>query len=388
MKEKLLYFDHNATTKVDARVLSVFIKASQENFANPSAREHSLGETSHRIVLKGLREIASVLDCKPQQITLTSGATEGINQALVSICNAASNRVTRLLVNPLEHKAVLSTCEYIERTGKAEVIWLKNTSTGDVLLDEVSSKAEFCDAIVVMAANNELGTIYPFEEIGKIAEKHNCHFVCDATQALGKIPFSFERSRASHMIGSAHKFYGPKGIGLLVSREPKQLKPLIYGGGQQDFRRSGTLNVPGLVGMAKALEISKLEGQEESTRIEKIRDHLQGRILQEFPEAIVLGNLINRLPGTLAVSFPGIPNDAVLARVSHRLAISTGSACTVGVEESSHVYRALGYGKEVVQGVLRISVGRFNTQEESTEAAALLIEAVRSTKEQLACLVA
>lgn len=380
MAKDSIYFDNNATTKIDPRVLKLLVGAYETSYANPSAREHEAGEQCNRLVRKALGIMAKELDCSPNQLTVTSGASESLNQILNSLCTPQASKPVRLLVNPLEHKAVLSTCKYLVECGRAEVSWLENNKNGEVSLSEIAAKAPICDAVVVMAANNELGTVYPVEEIGKIAEDHSCAYVCDASQAIGKIPFSFKSSRASYLVGSSHKFYGPKGIGFTISRDPNSLTPLIYGGGQQDSRRSGTLDLPSIVAMAGALEIATLEGAEERERIRGIRDYIQTELLRQVPEAIVLASAADRLPGTLAVSFRGVPNDAIVARVSDRLAISTGSACTVGVEEPSHVYSSLGLSTDIVVGMLRISVGRFNTLDEGKDAVDLLVRAAKDTR--------
>jgi cysteine desulfurase len=232
-----------------------------------------------------------------------------------------------------------------------------------------------------MAANNEIGNIYPLQAIGQIAKRHNIPLLCDGSQAVGKIPIQFAEWGITYLAISAHKLYGPKGVGALVVRKGHHLEPLIFGGGHQQGMRSGTLNVPGIAGLGEACRLRSLEMAEDEQAIAAKRDRLQNLLLANISGLVINGDTENRLAGNLHISIPGIPNTAVIARVRHQLAISTGSACTSGVEAPSHVLQALKLPEEVIEGSLRIGLGKFTTEEEVDQASCILTEAIEKIRQ-------
>lgn len=283
-----------------------------------------------------------------------------------------------MALSRLEHKAVLEVCKYFEKVGSVELVWLNNDAEGNLHLDEIADHCrEGIDGLIVMAANNELGTIYPINEIGNIAAQFAVPFFCDATQAIGKMSISFQDCKASYYVGSAHKFYGPRGIGVLIARKGAHLEPFIIGGGQQNGRRSGTLNVPAIVGFEKACEIAGKNIHPNNHYISNMRDYFEHEIKKIIPSSLMLGNKEMRLSGTSVISFRGIPNSALLSRIGHIIAISIGSACTSGVEEHSHVFRSLGLADDIIEGAIRVSLGKFNTKEEVDQAVMIIASSVQ-----------
>jgi cysteine desulfurase len=285
---------------------------------------------------------------------------------------------------PIEHKTVLDTGRALEKRGWAELIYLQVDSRGRLDLEHLEQVcAEGLSLLCVMAANNEIGNIYPIQKIGHIAQHYSIPFLCDGSQAIGKIPIQFEEWGITYLAISAHKFYGPKGIGALVVRKGYQLEPLIFGGGHQRGMRSGTLNVPGIVGLGEACRLCYLEIKEDEQKIATQRDRLQKLLQEKIPNLIVNGDVDSRLSGNLHISIPGIPNSAVIARVRHKLAISTGSACSSGVEAPSHVLQALSLPSDVVEGALRIGIGKFTTDADIDQAAEILCTAVSQVEQAL-----
>nr|WP_290439461.1 aminotransferase class V-fold PLP-dependent enzyme [Leptolyngbya sp. 'hensonii'] len=264
-------------------------------------------------------------------------------------------------------------------------VYLQVDSKGRLDLNHLEQVcAEGLSLLCVMAANNEIGNVYPIQKIGQIAQHYNIPFLCDASQAVGKIPIQFEEWGITFLSISAHKLYGPKGVGALVIRKGYQLEPLLFGGGQQKGIRPGTLNVPGVVGLGEACRLRSLEMDEDEGAIAAKRDKLQNLLLEKIPGLIINGDVEHRLAGNLHISVPGIPNSAIIARVRHQLAISTGSACSSGVEAPSHVFQTLNLPEDVIGGVLRIGIGKFTTYEEIEYAAAILYNAVCQIQQTLA----
>ncbi|MDY7014211.1 MAG: aminotransferase class V-fold PLP-dependent enzyme, partial [Cyanobacteriota bacterium] len=255
-------------------------------------------------------------------------------------------------------------------------------SQGRLNLDNIENVcATGISLLCVMAANNEIGNLYPIREIAQIARNYGVPFLCDASQAVGKIPINFADWGITYLALSAHKLYGPKGVGALVARRDSPLEPLIFGGGHQHGRRSGTLNVPGIVGLGEACRLRILEREEDENAIARLRDKLQTLLQTQIPDLIINGDRANRLAGNLHISIPDIPNSAIIARIRDRLAISTGSACSSGVEAPSHVLQALKLPSDVIEGALRIGLGKFTTEAECDRAAEILMGAVRQTRQ-------
>ena len=278
----------------------------------------------------------------------------------------------------------MDTCHALEKRGWAELIYLRVDSKGRLDLDDL---AQVCtkglSLLCVMAANNEIGNIYPIQAIAQIAQRHNIPFLCDASQAVGKIPIHFEEWGITYLAISAHKLYGPKGVGALVVRKGYHLEPLLFGGGHQKGMRSGTLNIPGIVGLGEACRLPSLEMEADEQAIATQRDRLQQLLLASIPNLVINGDIENRLAGNLHISVPNVPNSAIIARVRSKLAISTGSACTSGVETPSHVLRALGLSNELIEGALRIGLGKFTTDDDIIQAAEILSTTINQIREAM-----
>jgi cysteine desulfurase len=380
--KKPLYLDYHATTPTDSRVANLILHCMTEEFGNASSTDHEWGDRAEAIIKQSAKHVADLIGASPREILWTSGATESINLAIQGSLPPNPERPHRIALLPLEHKAVLDTCHALEKRGWAELIYLRVDSKGRLDLDDL---AQVCtkglSLLCVMAANNEIGNIYPIQAIAKIAQRHNIPFLCDASQSVGKIPIHFEEWGITYLAISAHKLYGPKGVGALVVRKGYHLEPLLFGGGHQKGMRSGTLNVPGIVGLGEACRLRSLEMEVDEQAIATLRDHLQQRLLESIPELVVNGDIENRLAGNLHISIPGVPNSAVIARVRSKLAISTGSACTSGIEAPSHVLRAIGLSDSSMEGALRIGLGKFTTDDDVNQAAEILSTAVKQIRE-------
>jgi cysteine desulfurase len=348
-----------------------------EEFGNASSTDHEWGDRAETAVKQAAKEVADLIGASPREIVWTSGATESINLAIQGSLAPNPMKPHRIGLMPIEHKAGLDACRALEKQGWAELVYLQVDSKGRLDLNHLEEVcAEGLSLLCVMVANNEIGNIYPIQKIGQIAQNYGIPFLCDGSQAVGKIPVQFEEWGITYLAISAHKFYGPKGVGALAVRRGYHLEPLIFGGGHQQGMRSGTLNVPGIVGLGEACRLRSLEMEEDERAIAAKRDRLQKMLLEKVPNLVVNGDIEDRLAGNLHISIPDIPNSAVIARIRHKLAISTGSACSSGVEAPSHVLQALSLPEEIVDGSLRIGIGKFTTEEEINGAAEILVEAV------------
>lgn len=385
MRHSQIYLDYHATTPVDPRVAEQVMRFMVKNFGNASSIDHVFGDKADKAVHEAAGCVAELVGSSAREVIFTSGATESLNLAIQG--SAITQTPYRIAVAPTEHKAVLDTCAALARQKRAEIVWLQVDSRAQLDLEHLEQVCrQGIHLLCVMAANNEVGTIYPIQQIGKIAQHYGIPFLCDGSQAVGKIPISFEEWGITFLAISGHKFYAPKGVGALVIKQGQRLEPLMYGGGHQRGIRSGTLNVPGIVGLGEACRLRSLEMAEDEQRIAQQRDWLQHLLQQGIPELVVNGDQSHRLAGNLHISIPGIPNSAVIARVRHQLAISTGSACSSGVEAPSHVLRAMQLPQEVMEGALRISLGKFTLDEEVEQAAEILISTIRKTRKILSSL--
>lgn len=377
-----IYLDYHATTPVDRRVADRIYHYMTQEFGNASSTDHYWGDRAEAAVKQAAKQVADLVGATPREIVWTSGATESINLAIQGRLAVNPEKPHRIALLPIEHKAVLDTCQAIEKRGWAELIFLQVDSKGRLDLDDLERVcAEGLSLLCVMAANNEIGNIYPVEAIAQIAQRYNIPFLCDGSQAVGKIPIQFAEWSITYLAISAHKLYGPKGVGALVVRKGHHLEPLLFGGGHQQGMRSGTLNVPGIVGLGEACRLRSLEMEEDERAIAAKRDRLQMLLLERVPSLIINSDTENRLAGNLHISVPGIPNSAIIARVRPHLAISTGSACSSGIEVPSHVLQALGLSETVVEGALRIGVGKFTTDEEINKTAHILINSAESIQQ-------
>jgi cysteine desulfurase len=373
-----IYMDNHATTRVDPRVVAALLPYFTEKFGNAASRNHSFGWAAEEAVENARGQVARLIGASPKEIIFTSGATESINLAIKGAVEAYGEKGNHIITQVTEHRAVLDTCKRLEKKG-CEVTVLDAGKDGLVDLDELRRAiTPKTILIAIMYANNEIGVVQPVEEIGKIAKERGVLFLSDAVQAVGKIPVSVQDDKIDLLALSAHKFYGPKGVGALYvrRRDPRvQLAALIDGGGHERGMRSGTLNVPGIVGMGKAAEICQSEMADEGQRLGALRDRLKEGILAGLPDIQINGSVQHRLPHNLNVSFAQVDGEALLMGIND-VAVSNGSACTSAKVEPSYVLRALGVPEELAHSSIRFGLGRFNTSEEVEYVIGRVVEVV------------
>jgi cysteine desulfurase len=359
--------DNHATTPLDKRVFDAMLPYFTEKFGNAASRNHSFGWEAEEAVDKARNQIATLINAKSKEIVFTSGATESDNLAIKGIVEFYKDKGNHVITCVTEHKAVLDSCRMLERTGKAAVTYLPVDRYGMVDPDAVRNAiTDKTVLITIMYANNEVGTIHPIREIGKIAKEKGIIFHCDAVQAAGKIPVDVERDGIDLASLSAHKIYGPKGVGALYvrSKGPRvRLTAQMDGGGHERGMRSGTLNVTGIVGLGKACELAQAEMAEENRRLLDLRSKLQAGIFEKLEDVTLNGHPTERLPGNLNLSFAYVEGESLLMGISD-VAVSSGSACTSATLEPSYVIRALGVSEELAHSSIRFGLGRFNTEEE------------------------
>lgn len=366
----MIYLDYNATTPVDRRVLEVMLPYFTEIYGNAASNDHEVGLTAKRAVDKAREQVAALINAKPEEIIFTSGATESDNIALFGVAQKYANKGDHIITCVTEHKAVLDCCQRLEKLGK-RITYLPVDHLG--LVDPEAVRQAITPQTIlisIMAANNEIGTIAPLAEIGKIARAHGVLFHTDAAQAVGHISLDVQAMQIDILSLSAHKVYGPKGVGALYRRRSNPgvlLEPVIYGGGHEKGIRSGTLNVPGIVGLGEALVLAKGEMQAEDTQFRRWTTHMLERFRAELGDVQLNGHPTQRLPHNLNVSFPGVESRGLIVKLKD-VAIATGSACTSAKTEPSHVIQALGFGDERAHSAIRISIGRFNTDVEVAQA--------------------
>lgn len=376
----MIYFDYHATTPTDPRVAQKVFAFMVDRFGNASSLEHSMGDRAKAAIDVAKEQIAALIQCKPQEIIFTSGATESLNLAIQGtvLSRERQGKSTHIAISTVEHKALLDICRNLEQQHRIALSYIPVNQQGDLNLQVLERLCQnSLDLLCIMAANNEVGTIYPIETIGTIAQTYNVPFLCDASQAVGKIPLHFQDWQISLLAFSGHKLYAPQGIGALIKRKNYSLEPILHGGGQQQGLRPGTLNLPGIVGLGEACALRQQEMATDEARIAIQRNRLQHYLQQAIPELVINGNLNDRLAGNLHISIPGIPNSAIVARLRDRLAISTGSACSSGTIAPSPVLQAMQLADPVIEGALRIGLGKFTTDSEIDQAAVLLIDAVQ-----------
>jgi cysteine desulfurase len=367
MLKKPVYMDNHATTRVDSRVLDAMLPYFTEKFGNAASRNHSFGWEAEEAVDRSRNQIAALIGAKSKEIIFTSGATESDNLAIKGVVEFYKDKGNHIITCVTEHKAVLDSCRALERAGKATVTYLPVDKYGMVDPDAVRRAiTDKTVLITIMWANNEIGTIHPIAEIGKIAKEKGIVFHCDAVQAIGKVPVDVEKAGVDLASITAHKIYGPKGIGAIYvrSKGPRvRLTPQMDGGGHERGMRSGTLNVPGIVGLGAACEISGMEMPDEAQRLIQLRSQLQAGLFERLDEIYVNGHPTERLPGNLNVSFAYVEGESLLMGIND-IAVSSGSACTSATLEPSYVIRALGIDDELAHSSIRFGLGRFNTLEE------------------------
>lgn len=361
-----IYLDHNATTPMDPRVLEAMIPYFTENFGNAASRNHSFGWQAEEAVDYAREQIAQLVGADPKEIIFTSGATEGDNLAIKGVYEMYASKGNHIITATTEHKAVLDTCKHLEKLG-AEVTYLEVQPDGLIDLKELEAAMRPTTILVaIMYANNEIGVIQPVKEISAIAKKHGALFFTDAVQAVGKIPVDVNKDGIDLMAFTAHKMYGPKGVGALyVRRKNPRVKVTaqLDGGGHERGMRSGTLNVPGIVGFGKACELARLEMAEDTARISKLRDKLENA-LKQIDESYVNGNPAHRLPHVSNISFKYVEGEGLMMGFNKDIALSSGSACTSASLEPSYVLKALGLGDDLAHSSLRFGLGRYTTEEQ------------------------
>lgn len=389
MSERI-YLDHNATTPVDKRVLAEMLPYFTDVFGNAASNDHDFGLEAKRAVDNARAEIAKTINARPDEIIFTSGATESDNIALFGVAAKYAHKGDHIITCVTEHKAILDCCQRLEEMGKS-ITYLPVDEYGRVNPDDVRQAITPRTILIsLIAANNEIGTLAPLAEIGSIAAKHGILFHTDAAQALGHIPLDVQATGIHIMSMSAHKVYGPKGIGALYRRRSNprvQLEPVIYGGGHERGLRSGTLNVPGIVGFGKAVQLARREMRAEDERFRAWTQYIYKRLADELGDIALNGHPTQRLPHTLNISIKGIESRAFIVQLKD-IALATGSACTSAKVEPSHVIEALGFGTERAHSAIRISVGRTNTDEQIDKAIEKIIGAVRELRAINAMLVA
>lgn len=373
-----IYLDGNSTTPVDPRVFEAMCPYFTEHFGNPSSKTHVFGWRAEEAVTLARERVAKLVHAEPKEVVWTSGTTESNNFALQGVVRALSKQGNHVVTCATEHRSVLEVLKALEPLGvNATVLSVDGNGTVDPqdVRDAITDKTIL---ISIMAANHEIGTIHPIADIGRIAKEKGVYFHVDAAQACGKIPIDVKAMGIDLLSMSAHKIYGPKGVGALWirSREPHvRIEPLLYGGGQESERRAGTLAVPNIVGMGRAFEIAGAEMEPEANRLTALRERLKSGLLEQIPKVLLNGHPTQRLPGNLNLSFLGYRSDALIPKIRD-VAISSGSACSSEKPEPSYVIRALGGPKERAVSSLRFGIGRFNTEEEIDFTIDRVVEAV------------
>ncbi len=369
--------DNQATTPLDPRVHEAMTPYFMEIFGNPHSKDHSFGWSAHEAVENARRKVASLVNADAREIIFMSGATESCNLALKGIAQMPQQRRNKIVTVATEHSCVLETCRELEKQGfNLEIIPV--SSDGLVSLQKVENAIDDETLIVsVMLANNEIGVIQPIAEIASVCKENGALLHCDATQAVGKIPVDVEELKIDFMSFSAHKFYGPKGIGALYSKWKllPRIKPVIHGGGQESKVRGGTLPVPNVVGFGEACNIAIEEIEKDMHHTKGLAVSLYESLRSRIPGIKLLGHPEKRLPGNLSIAFPDISGEEIVASVGDRLAISTGSACNSTTAKTSHVLEALKLKENIGYNTVRISLGRFNTSREVEAATKILCKA-------------
>ncbi|MCD6519505.1 MAG: cysteine desulfurase NifS [Anaerolineae bacterium] len=381
MASRFIYLDHAATTPVDPRVVEAMLPYFEEKFGNPSSI-HRAGGEARAAVEKARQTVAELLGAKPSEIIFTSCGTESDNLALRGVAFALKGRGNHIITTPIEHHAIGHTCEQLAKEFGMEITYLPVDSFGLVDPDDVARAiTERTVLISIMYANNEVGTIEPIAEIGKIAREKGILFHTDAVQAGGHLPLNVDKLHVDLLSLSGHKFYAPKGVGILYVREGTPLLPIQTGGGQERHLRAGTENVPYIVGLAKALQLAYEEMESEVARLRSLRDRLIQGVLERIPDAQLTGHPTQRLPNNASFVFKGIDGEAILMQLDLAgVAASTGSACSSGESTPSHVLLAMGIDPLLARSSLRLTLGRRNTSEDVEFVLAILPQIVEKLR--------
>lgn len=381
--KKTIFMDYQSTTPVDKRVVDAMVPYFTEVYGNSSSRNHQFGWDAEDAVKAARETVATAIGAKESEIIFTSGATESNNLAIFGVAEMYREKGNHIITCATEHNAVLDPCETLEKRGY-KVTRLMPKADGIIDLSDLESAITSETILVsIMYVNNEIGVIQPIAELGKICRDKGVLFHTDATQAVGKIPVCVEKDFIDLLSMSSHKFYGPKGVGALYvrRRNPRvRLSPLLHGGGQERGMRSGTLNVPGIVGMAKALELCLLEMPEETVRLQNLRNRFETQVMGALDYCFINGNKDRRIPGNTNISFAYVEGEGLMMAMPE-IAVSSGSACTSSSLEPSHVLKALGVKDELAHSSIRFGFGRFSTEEEVDFAASKVVLAVKRLRE-------
>src|SRR3974390_1439614 len=378
-----IYMDNHATTPVDPRVLDAMLPFFGEKFGNAASRNHAFGWAAEEGVETARAQIAKLIGASPKEIIFTSGATESDNLAIKGVAEMYREKGNHIITAVTEHKAVLDTCKRLEKYG-FRVTYLPVQKDGRIDIDDLKRSMDDKTILVtIMAANNEIGVLQPIREIGALCHERGVLFHTDAVQAIGKVPFNVIQDNVDIASITAHKIYGPKGVGALYVRRKNprvQLVAQIDGGGHERGMRSGTLNVPGIVGLGKACDIAINEMPEEAKKLAALRDRLKDAIMGQLDEVYINGSIEHRLPGNLNISFAYVEGESLLMGIND-IAVSSGSACTSATLEPSYVLKALGAGDDLAHSSIRFGIGRFNTEAEVDYVAERVIETVQRLRE-------
>jgi len=378
-----IYMDNHATTPMDPRVLEEMLPFFMEKFGNAASRNHAFGWAAEEGVETARERIAKLVGATTKEIIFTSGATESDNLAIKGVAEMYKEKGNHIITAVTEHKAVLDTCKRLEKYGY-RVTYLPVQKDGLIDLDDLKRAMDDKTILVtIMYANNEIGVLQPVTEIGKLCHERGVIFHSDATQAVGKVPVDVVKQNIDVMSISAHKMYGPKGVGALYVRRKNprvQISAIIDGGGHERGMRSGTLNVPGIVGLGKACAIATEEMAKESCTLAGLRNRLRDNIMGRLDEVYINGSMEHRLPGNLNISFAYVEGESLLMGIND-VAVSSGSACTSATLEPSYVLKALGTGDDLAHSSIRFGIGRFNTQAEVDYVADRVVETVTRLRE-------
>src|SRR5689334_8238553 len=378
-----IYMDNHATTPVDPRVVQEMLPYFTERFDNAASRNHQFGWEAEEAVEQARERIAKLIGATPKEIIFTSGATESDNLAIKGVAEMYKEKGNHIITAVTEHKAVLDTCKRMEKNG-FRVTYMPVQKDGLIDLDDLKRAIDDKTILVtLMAANNEIGVIQPLAEIGKLCKERGVIFHTDSTQAVGKVPMDVNKMGIDLASISAHKMYGPKGVGALYVRRKNprvQLVAQMDGGGHERGMRSGTLAVPGIVGLGKACEIAMNEMPQESCRLAGLRNRLRDKIMGSLDEVYINGNMDHRLPNNINISFAYVEGESLLMGIND-IAVSSGSACTSATLEPSYVLKALGLGDDIAHSSIRFGIGRFNTEEQIDYVADRLVDVVTRLRE-------
>ncbi len=378
-----IYMDNHATTQVDPRVVEEMLPYYTEKFGNAASRNHEFGWIAEQAVEQARERIAKLIGATAKEIIFTSGATESDNLAIKGVAEMYKEKGNHIITQAIEHKAVLDTCKRLEKYG-FRVTYLPVQKDGRIDLDDLKRSMDDKTILVtIMAANNEIGALQPIREIGALCHERGVLFHTDAVQAIGKVPFNVIQDNVDLASITAHKLYGPKGVGALYVRRKNprvQLVAQIDGGGHERGMRSGTLNVPGIVGLGKACEIATNGMAEEANKLAALRDRLKDAIMSQLDEVYINGSVEHRLPGNLNISFAYVEGESLLMGIND-IAVSSGSACTSATLEPSYVLKALGAGDDLAHSSIRFGLGRFNTEAEVDYVAERVVDTVKRLRE-------